>query len=168
MSAAAAIDLFEEGASALLVFRALFEARGWTCRAASLEEVVGDVAASWGTYQLRFVRRRDDRVMQAICRPDITVTDCKVGVVSRLIALVNEQIWLGHFDLWSRGNVLVFRHAIVLGDEGEISLSQAQLLAETAIEECDRFYPAFQFALWGDRTPEDALAAAMVDAIGEA
>lgn len=168
MSAAVATELFEEGASPLLVFRALFEARGWLCRTSSFEEVVGDVQASWGTYQLRFVRRRDDRVMQAICRPDITVTDNRLAVTSRLLALVNEQVWLGHFDLWSRGNVLVYRHAVLLADEGEITLAQAQLLAETAIEECDRFYPAFQFALWGDKTPEEAMAAALIDAVGEA
>ena len=39
---------------------------------------------------------------------------------------------------------------------------------EAAIEECDRFYPAFQFVLWGDKSPSEALAAAMVDAAGEA
>ena len=39
---------------------------------------------------------------------------------------------------------------------------------ESAVEECDRFYPVFQFILWGDKTPAEALAAALVDAAGEA
>ena len=39
---------------------------------------------------------------------------------------------------------------------------------EAAVDECDRFYPAFQFVLWGDKSPQDALASAMVDAAGEA
>lgn len=167
MSAAAAID-YQDDASPLLVFLALFEARGWTCRSSSREEVSGEVAANWGRYQLRFVRHRDDRTMQAICLPDIRVPDAKLGTAARLLALVNEQVWLGHFDIWSRGNVLVYRHAMLLGDEGEVTLAQAQILAETAIEECDRFYPAFQFALWSDKSPEDALAAALIDAAGEA
>ena len=37
---------------------------------------------------------------------------------------------------------------------------------EAAIDECDRFYPVFQFILWGDKTPAEALASAMVDAAG--
>ena len=41
-------------------------------------------------------------------------------------------------------------------------------LVESAIEECDRFYPVFQFILWGDKSPAEALAAALVDAAGEA
>ena len=39
---------------------------------------------------------------------------------------------------------------------------------EIAIDECDRFYPAFQFVLWGDKSPRAALESALVDAAGEA
>jgi hypothetical protein len=41
-------------------------------------------------------------------------------------------------------------------------------LVDTAIAECERFYPAFQYVIWGGRTPEDAVSAAMVDTLGEA
>ena len=168
MSAAAAIDWVQDETSPLLIFGALFEARGWSCRFTSGEEVSAKVGANWGSYQLRFIRRRSDPVMQAMCLPDIRVPDAKLDLLARLLALVNEQVWLGHFEIWSHGNLLVYRHALMLGDEGEVTLAQAQLLAETAIEECDRFYPAFQFALWSDKSPEEALAAALIDAAGEA
>ena len=56
----------------------------------------------------------------------------------------------------------------LLGEGGMLGLGQAQSLVEIAVEECDRFYPAFQFVLWGDKTPAEALDAAMVDAAGEA
>ena len=61
------------------------------------------------------------------------------------LALINEQLWLGHFDVWSNGGVLLYRHGLMLGDEGLLSPAQAQVAVESAIEECDRFYPAFQF-----------------------
>ena len=64
--------------------------------------------------------------------------------------------------------MLLYRHGALLGDDGMLSLDQAQALVENAIDECDRFYPAFQFVLWGDKTPRDALDAAMVDVGGEA
>ncbi|MCH2488481.1 MAG: YbjN domain-containing protein, partial [Erythrobacter sp.] len=85
-----------------------------------------------------------------------------------LLGLINEQLWLGHFDIWSNGGVLLYRNATLLGDEGTLSLSQAQALIEIAVEECDRFYPAFQFLLWGGKSPSEALEAAMVDTLGEA
>jgi len=147
---------------------ALFEARGWPCQSVSEEEMLGEIQGSWGAYQLRGVWRPEDRVLQLISLPDIRLSRDKLRDAYELLALVNEQLWLGHFDIWSQGDMLVYRHGVMLGDDGLLSLDQAQALVEIAIDECDRFYPAFQFVLWSDKSPRDALAAALVDAAGEA
>ena len=147
---------------------ALFEARGWPCEAVSPDEISGEIQGSWAKYQVRAIWRTEDNVLQLLCLPDIRVAQSKKRAAWELLALVNEQLWLGHFDIWSSGGVLVYRHALLLGDDGLLSLGQAQALVETAIDECDRFYPAFQFVLWGDKNPRDALDSAMVDAAGEA
>ena len=147
---------------------ALFEARGWSIEAVSEEEITGEVQGSWAKYQLRGIWRGEDNVLQLICIPDIRVTDEKRTAAHELLALANEQMWLGHFDMWYNGGVVIYRHGTILPDDGMLSLKQAQALVETAVDECDRFYPAFQFVLWGDKTPRDALDAAMVDALGEA
>ena len=41
-------------------------------------------------------------------------------------------------------------------------------LIEIALNECERFYPAFQFVIWGGKSPADAMAAAMLETMGEA
>ena len=41
-------------------------------------------------------------------------------------------------------------------------------MVDIAITECERFFPAFQFVLWGGKTPQEALAAAMLECVGEA
>ena len=147
---------------------ALFEARGWTHEIVSADEISCEIQGAWANYQLRAIWRTEDNVLQLLCLPDIRVTEAKCRAAHELLALVNEQLWLGHFDVWSQGGMLVYRHGLLLGDEGLLSLSQAQGLVETAVDECDRFYPAFQFVLWGDKSPKDALESAMVDAAGEA
>ena len=53
-------------------------------------------------------------------------------------------------------------------EEGELSLAAAEMLVESAIDECERFYPVFQFVLWGGKSPKDALAAALTETHGEA
>ena len=45
---------------------------------------------------------------------------------------------------------------------------QAEAIAEAAVEECERFYPVFQFVLWGGKSPGEAIAAALIDTHGEA
>ena len=158
----------DEDAAPVDMLASLFEARGWPCEFVGEDEISGEIKGSWANYTVRGIWRREDHVLQLLCLPDIRVPDDKRGGVYELLALVNEQLWVGHFDIWSNGNVLLYRHGLLLRDEGLLSLAQAQVAVEAAIEECDRFYPAFQFILWGDKTPEEALAASLVDAAGEA
>ena len=147
---------------------ALFEARGWPFSAPTKEERSGEIQGSWAKFQLRAIWRREDKVLQLLCLPDVRVSKEKRTAAYELLAKVNEQIWMGHFDMWSNGGVLVYRNGAMLGDDGLLSLDQAQALVETAVEECDRFYPAFQFVLWGDKSPAEALESALIDAAGEA
>lgn len=147
---------------------ALFEAHGWAHEFIHDDEICGEVPGSWTTYQLRGIWRAEDRVLQVLCLPEVRVSEEKRPAACELVALVNEQLWLGHFDIWSQGGMLLYRHGLMLGDDGLLSLEMAQHAVEGAIAECDRFYPAFQFVLWGDKQPQDALDAAMVDAAGEA
>lgn len=160
--------LIDDDAAPVEMLAALFEARGWPCKSLSENEILGEIQGSWAKYQLRAIWRREDRVLQLLSLPDIRVAKDKLHDAYELLALVNEQLWLGHFDIWSQGSVIVYRNGAMLGDDGLLSLDQAQTLVETAIDECDRFYPAFQFVLWSDKAPREALASALVDAAGEA
>lgn len=158
----------EEDSAPVEMLASLCEARGWPFDYVNDDEITIEVQGSWASYQVRGIWRADDHVLQLLCLPDIRVPDDKRAPMYEVLALVNEQMWLGHFDIWSNGMVLLYRHALMLGDDGLLSLSQAQTGVEAAIEECDRFYPAFQFILWGDKSPSEALASALVDAAGEA
>ncbi len=157
----------DDDAAPLEMLVSLFEARGWPCESGA-GEMSGEVQGSWTTYQVKGIWRPEDQVLQILCLPDVRVSPDKRAAAHELVALINEQMWLGHFDVWSNGGVLLYRNGTILGDDGLLSLSQAQALVEIAVDECDRFYPAFQFVLWGDKSPAAALEAAMVDAAGEA
>ena len=47
-------------------------------------------------------------------------------------------------------------------------VAQVEDIVDAAISECERFYPAFQFVVWGGKAPGEALTAAMIDPVGEA
>lgn len=158
----------DDDAAPVEMLAALFDARGWSCSHPTADEMSGEIQGSWAKYQIRAVWRPEDNVLQLLCLPEIRVPEDKLSAAHELLALVNEQLWLGHFDVWSNGGMLVYRHGALLGDAGLLSLSQAQALIENAIDECDRFYPAFQFVLWSDKSPRDALDSSLVDAAGEA
>ncbi len=147
-----------------------YEAHGWSHERLGEDEVVATFQGSWAQYELRGVWREEDHVLQFLALPDIRIVDDKRAAIYETIGLINEQLWLGHFELWANSGILLFRHAALLGDGGEASLSldQAEILVEAAIDECERFYPVFQFVLWGDKTPREAIAAALIETQGEA
>ncbi len=146
-----------------------FAAHGWT-HSRDDDEIVAKVKGSWTEYELRAIWREEDGVLQFLAFPDIRVPDERRTALYEAIGLVNEQLWIGHFELWSSSGILLFRHAAMIegADEHTLSLEHAELLIESAIDECERFYPVFQFVLWGGKSPKEALAAALIETQGEA
>ncbi len=62
----------------------------------------------------------------------------------------------------------MFRQTTLLRGSHGASVEQLEDLVEIALSECERFYPAFQFVIWGGKTPAEAVSAALLDTVGEA
>ena len=159
-----------EGGTPIDTLEQYYQAHGWSYERLGEEEIVASVQGSWAGYELRGVWREEDRVLQFLALPDIRVPADRRPQLYETIGLVNEQLWLGHFELWSSSGILLFRHAALIdaGDDASLALDQAETLIEAAIDECERFYPVFQFVLWGGKSPAEALAAALIETRGEA
>ena len=158
--ASAPIDMLEQ----------YFSAHGWSHERNGDEEIVANFQGSWTQYELRAVWRDEDRVLQFLALPDTRVPPDKRAAIYETLGLINEQLWIGHFEMWASSGMLLFRHAALLDGQGDaaLTLEQAETLVEAAIDECERFYPVFQFVLWADKTPQEAIAAALIETQGEA
>ena len=164
-------DVERDASAPIDMLEHYFTALGWSCERSGDDEIVSNHQGSWSQYELRAIWREEDQVLQFLALPDIRVAADKRSAVYEVIGLINEQLWLGHFELWSSSGLVLFRHAALLnneGDSGSLSLQQAETLVEAAIEECERFYPVFQFVLGADKTPQEAIAAALIETQGEA
>ena len=85
-----------------------------------------------------------------------------------LLSIINERLLVGHFDLWSDDGLPVYRHALLTRGAGPVSLEQLEDVVDIAFTESERYYPAFQYVIWGGKSPADAMAAAMFETAGEA
>jgi hypothetical protein len=152
------IDLVEE----------IVSANEWAHDRASEEELVVEISGRWCDYRLYFVWQEEICAMHFSCGFDMKVPKGRRAAVYELLALANEKLWLGHFDLSTEDNSPSFRHALLLRGVGAGSAEQVEDLVDIALSECERFYPAFQLVLWGGKRPGEAMAAAMIDPVGEA
>jgi len=106
-----------------------FAAFGWQVQRQGDDEIIASVQGSWTNYEMRAVCRDDDRALQFLCFPDIRINSDQYPVVHETISLVNEQLWVGHFELWHATGLIVYRHALILEPAEEMGMSIEQ--AET-------------------------------------
>jgi hypothetical protein len=99
---------------------------------------------------------------------DITAPAARMTEAARLIALINENLWLGHFDLWAEDGSIVFRHSIPMIGRGDLTTGEVHALVAASMDAADRFFPAFDFLLRCGQTAEESLRIALFETIGEA
>ena len=152
------IDLVEE----------IVRANEWRHDRASDEEMIIEIPGRWCDYRLVFVWQGEMSALHFSCGFEMKVPSARRPAVHELLATVNERLWLGHFDLASDDNTPAFRHGVLLRGASGASVEQIEDLVDIALSECERFYPAFQFVIWEAKDAEEAIAAAMIDPVGEA
>jgi hypothetical protein len=86
----------------------------------------------------------------------------------RLISGINEQMWIGHFDLWEGEGVVMYRQVLLLSGGAEPTSAQVERLLLTAVEACERYFQSFQFVVWAGKSAPDALRTAMFETAGQA
>lgn len=141
--------------------------KDWVFDRRGEDEMVVEVPSQWCTLGLFLAWSEELCALHLSCAFDMRVPDGRRAAVFELLAHLNERLWLGHFALWTEEGSPMFRHTVLLGDR-RIAPEEARDLMEIAVSECDRFYPAFQFVIWGGKSPAEAIAAAMLDTVGEA
>lgn len=165
-----AITLTEDTdpAHPLDVVERVVTANDWMFDRRNDHEMAVQVPGHWCDYSLYFAWNDEIGALHFTCAFDMRVPAEKRLPVSRLVALINERIWLGHFGMWDDEGLPMYRHAMPLRGTHGPTFEQLEDLLDTAVYECERFYPAFQFVIWGGKTAEDALAAAMIETVGQA
>ena len=152
----------------LEMIESVVSANDWPFDRTSDREIAVEVAGRWCDYRMFFSWRDDVEALHFTCAYDVRIPNERHPDIHGLLALINEKMWLGHFDLWTEEGLPMFRHAIPLrGTEG-LKAEQLNDLVEVAISESERFYPAFQYVVWAGKTPADALTASILETVGEA
>jgi hypothetical protein len=140
----------------------------WSFERAADDEITISVTGRWTGYQVAFTWMDDIEALHLACAFDLKVPERRRSEVLALISQVNEQMWVGHFDLWSQDGVVMFRHALVLAGGVEASSRQCEVLLDAAIDSCERYYQAFQFVVWAGTGAREAMDAAVFETLGEA
>jgi hypothetical protein len=143
-------------------------AHDWLYERKSDDEIALEITGQWCDYRLYFSWIDDLYALHFACAFEMRVPQYKRTDITDLLARINEKLAVGHFDLWAEEGLPVFRQAVLLRGIGGASVEQVEDMVEIALSECERFYPAFQFVLWGGKSPAEAVEASMLETVGQA
>ena len=140
----------------------------WSFERAGDDEISISVRGSWSDYHVSFNWMQDLESLHIASAFDLKVPDARRAEVKALIATVNEQLWIGHFDMWPNDGVILFRNSHLLTGGAEVSPQQCEALLRSATESCDLYYQAFQFVVWAGKSAAEALESVLFETVGEA
>jgi hypothetical protein len=153
---------------ALDIVEHMARTNAWPFERADDSEVTLVVRGKWADYQVSFSWMMELEALHLACAFDVKVPERSLPEVQKLIALINAQLWVGHFDLWPLDGMVMHRHSLVLSGGMEASKPQCEVLLSSALEACERYYPAFQFVLWAGEGAREAMEAAQFETSGQA
>ena len=158
----------DRSSNPLDIVEQIVTANDWVFDRRSDSEMAAEAPGKWCDYGLYFSWSDEISAMHFTCAFDLKVPEKRRGELYELLALANERLWIGHFGMDSDDGMPVFRHSVLLRGARAASSESLEDMVDIAITECERFFPAFQFVLWGGKAPTDALQAAMLECAGEA
>lgn len=142
--------------------------RDWAYDRPGDEELVTEITSAWCNYRIWFSWQAEQSALIFSCAFETKLPKNSRAKIYPLLVMVNEKLWVGHFDLMSEDNSIVFRHAMLMRGGCVASSEQLEDLMDIAVQECERFFPAFQALIWANKSPEEALEVAIFETVGEA
>ena len=158
---------YERASSPIDLVEQLASAQDWPFERGSEDELTLTVSGTWSDYHVSVNWRDDLEALHVASAFDCKVPDARLNEIYRLIAQINEQLWIGHFDLWLHAGLLLYRHGLLLN--GNVATPrQCEALIQSALEACERYYQAFQYVVWAGKEAREALTSTMFETEGRA
>ena len=147
----------------------IFAAKSFEFERRNINEVVIEVRGKWNNMLLFFAWEANMRCLHLSCLMNIESTIEDRSKIFELLAMANEELWIGHFSYWTEQNMPVFKHSILLNeDEGEVFENKLRQVIDIAVKECERKYPVFKVVLTKGMPPRQALYPMIMETIGQA
>jgi hypothetical protein len=132
------------------------------------DEISISVKGRWTDYHIAFTWLPDVEALHLACAFDLKPPARRRPELLNLLAMVNEQLWIGHFGLWEAEKVMIYRHSLLLAGGARPNRRQCEAALESAVHSCERYFQAFQFVIWAGKAAGEALACVLFETVGEA
>ena len=140
----------------------------WDFDRTTQDQIAMSIEGNWRTYSITLAWSDADETLRMICSFDMEPPRDTIPKLYEALNLANDKCWAGGFSFWKDHRLMVYRYGLALSGGATVSAGQIDQLVQEAITACERYYPAFQLACWGEHSPKAAMDAAIAQAYGRA
>lgn len=161
-------ELNEDQVNPLDTLELLISEHEWPYERLGNEEIVAGISGQWCDFHLRYIWLAERNILRTVAQLDLRVLGTKRPEVLEVITQLNDRIDLGHFGIWNDDNTILFSHSSVIPTNSADVVATCDLVTNSVLVELERYYPVFQFVIWGGKTASEAIEAAMLETVGNA
>lgn len=135
----------------------LFTKRQHSTERRSNSEIVVEISGKWDNMLLFFAWEEQLNCLHISCLINLTPDAVNLPSIFELLALLNEDLWVGYFSYWEEAQMPIFKHSIFIDEKDTNLTSKLTQVLNIAITECERAYPIFHAVLKQNIAPRRAL-----------
>ncbi|MFN3827861.1 MAG: YbjN domain-containing protein [Micavibrio sp.] len=162
------LDLFEDISNPLDCVEEVLHGNEWVYDRPTDSEIVVQTSSPRSHYRMTFLWQEEYSAMQFFCEMDEVIPKKRTDMATRLLKKVNEQLWLGHFDIPADTRTPVFRYTCLFRGTQTSGIEHIEDIVEIAMAECERFHNVFALLATAPALTENILELAMADHGGAA
>lgn len=145
----------------------VLNAHNWTFNRVTNDELMVQVAGKSCDYRLFFIWQEDMQALQFCCQYDLIVADDQYAKAAQSLMVINENLWMGHFDLPKETGTPSFRQTCLMRGMSNVIHDQIEDLVDISLVQCERYYHVFHLLTHKRTTDDQSLALALMDTAGE-
>ena len=140
----------------------------WEFQRIADDQIAMAVVGQWRTYSITLAWSDYDETLRLICTFEMGPPVDSLPALYETLNEVNDQCWAGGFTYWQEQALMVYRYGLILSGEQTASPEQIDTMISASVLSAEKYYPAFQLVVYGNRSPKDALQVAIAEAYGRA
>ena len=126
-----------------------------------------EVAGEWCDYQLSYGLNEDLNLIYISCVLDINIPEQRFKDIYPFLVSLNERLVIGHFEIWSNQSWPLLKQSFPVPNNQSLCKNQLEQASFLALQECEKFYPAFQIFAWDNKDVKSTLQHLMLETQGE-
>ena len=126
------------------------------------------ISGDWSQYSINIEWDGVDSVLKLIAVYEMDILKKRIQALNEAINEINYYCWTGFFTFDHEQKLMLWKYGLATEEDWFIDTDCLDNIIQTAIANCEKFYPCFQTVGWSDSNIDEAIQFAMPKSYGRA